>query len=401
MKKYTFLVVLLLNISYSASSQIKEQKEPKIPTVEYKEGIYYLELDGNSAYERGFQHGSALKFVIKRSLRDFETWIEENTTVENAEEVITNFAKNKGYVQSVQDQLPDLFTEFQGIVAGAQVDFDKLFAYQSFDEFYTFLEAANHFKTKEGHCTTIGVFGREDQPNFLTHNNDLPNYHEGAVTVLKIQYPNSDLVILQQTFAGQIGQNGVNNYGVAVGINTIIDMPVSNEGIPVSFNVRKILESKNIAKAIDHLEKVDFGTSMNYLIADREKAITVETWKSNVVVVENENKHYIAHTNHTLQKNAPVLYKIDPNVDDGSFGYTHGRLNLANKELSKSAEKIGFEGLRELKSTRPILNNRPNASSRTIMGTIISIPKKGSPILWTTPDSPNWFDHVKFTFDNE
>jgi len=95
-------------------------------------------LDGKSPYERGVQHGTALKFVIKRSLRDFETWIEENTNVKSAKEVITDFAKNKGYIQSVQDQLPDLFSEFQGIVDGAQVNFDKLFAYQSFDEFYSF-----------------------------------------------------------------------------------------------------------------------------------------------------------------------------------------------------------------------------------------------------------------------
>ena len=396
MKKYTLLFVLLLSTSYSASSQIKETnetKEIKIPTVEYRQGIYYVELNGNTAYERGFQHGRALEFVIKRALQNFENWIAENTTIKVPEEAISDFANGKGYMQSVKDQLPELFNEFQGLVDGAQVDFDKLFSYQSFDEFYSYLEAGDHFKTNEGHCTTTGVFGRENQANFLTHNNDLPSYHEGAVTVLKIKYPNTDLILLQQTFAGQIGQNGVNNYGVAVGINTIIDMPVSTKGIPVSFNVRKILESKNITESLEYLKKVDFGTSMNYLIADRETAIAVETWEDNIVVIDNKKQQYIAHTNHTLQENAPVIYEIDEEVNDSSFGYTHGRLNLANKILGDSANHIDFEGLRELKSTRPILN------SSTIMGTLISIPKKGFPILWTTPGSPNLFSHVKFTFD--
>jgi isopenicillin-N N-acyltransferase-like protein len=393
MKKHTLLFVLLLSISYSAASQIKEPKELKIPVVEYRQGIYYLELDGNTAYERGFQHGAALKFVIKRSLKNFENWIAENTTIKVPEEAIFDFAAGTGYVQSVKDQLPELFNEFQGIVDGAQVDFDKLFTYQSFDEFDSYLEAGNHFKTTEGNCTTTGVFGRENEANFLTHNNDLPSYHENAVTVLKIKNLNSDLVILQQTFAGQMGQNGVNNYGVAVGINTIIDMPVSNKGIPVSFNVRKILESKNIPEALEYLKKVDFGTSMNYLIADREIAIAVETWEDNIEVIDNTKQHYIAHTNHTLQENAPVIFEIDEDENDGSFGYTHERLNLANAVLGGGAKNIDFEGLRELKLTRPILN------SNTIMGTIISIPKKGLPILWTTPGSPNLFGHVKFTFD--
>ncbi|AKP50845.1 C45 family autoproteolytic acyltransferase/hydolase [Cyclobacterium amurskyense] len=390
MKKHTFLFVLLLSVSYSASSQIKEIK---IPTVEFRQGIYYVELNGNTAYERGFQHGRALAFVIKRSLKNFENWIEDNTTIKVPKEAISDFATGKGYIQSVKDQLPELFNEFQGIVDGAQVDFDILFSYQSFDEFYSYLEAGNHFKSNEGHCTTIGVFGRENQANFLTHNNDLPSYHEGAVTVLKIKYPNSDLILLQQTFAGQIGQNGVNSYGVAVGINTIIDMPVSNKGIPVSFNVRKIMESKNITESLEYLKKVDFGTSMNYLIADRETAIAVETWEDNIEAIDNKKQHFIAHTNHTLQENAPVIYEIDKDLNDSSFGHTHRRLNLANEILEDSAYNIDFEGLKELKSTPPILNGS------TIMGTIISIPKEGFPVLWTTPGSPNLFGHVKFTFD--
>ncbi|MBM1108213.1 hypothetical protein JQC67_18820 [Aurantibacter crassamenti] len=390
MKKHTLLVVLLLSIGSTVSSQIKEIK---IPIVEYRQGIYYLELDGNTAYERGFQQGKALEFVIKNSLMNFENWIADKTAIKVPEEAISDFATSSGYIESTKNQLPELFNEFQGIVDGAQVDFNTLFTYQSFDEFYSYLEAGNHFKKNEGNCTTTGVFGRENQANFLTHNNDLPSYHEDAVTILKIKYPNSGLVILQQTFAGQIGQNGVNNYGVAVGINTIIDMPVSTKGLPVSFNVRKILESKNITESLEYLKKVDFGTSMNYLIADRETAITVETWEDNIEVIDNKKQQYIAHTNHTLQENAPVIYEIDEDSNDSSFGYTHARLNLANETLGDSANTIDFEGLRELKSTRPILNKS------TIMGTIIRIPKKGFPILWTTPGSPNTFNHVKFTFD--
>jgi isopenicillin-N N-acyltransferase-like protein len=392
MKKNITLIFLTLSISFTTYSQTMKNKEIKTPTVEYRQGIYYLELESITSYERGYQHGAALKFVIKKSLKNFENWIKENTTIKIPEEAISEFTNNNRYIQSVKVQLPELFNEFQGIVDGAQVNFDKLFAYQSFDEFYSYLEAGNHFKTNEGNCTTTGVFGRKNKANFLTHNNDLPSYHEDAVTILKIKYPNSDLVILQQTFAGQIGQNGVNNYGVAVGINTIMDLPISNKGIPVSFNVRKILESKNSSDAVEYLKEVNFGTSMNYLIADREIAISVETWEDNIEVIDNKKQQYIAHTNHTLQENAPVIYEIDADANDSSFGYTHGRLNLANEVLEDKANNIGFEGLQNLKTTRPILN------SSTIMGTIISIPKKGFPILWTTGGSPDIFHHVKFTF---
>ncbi|PKB00384.1 acyl-CoA:6-aminopenicillanic acid acyl transferase [Flavobacteriaceae bacterium MAR_2009_75] len=392
MKNFITLLFLTLSTSFTAFSQTLKNKEINIPAVEYRQGIYYLELDSSTPYERGYQHGAALQFVIKKALKNFETWIKENTSVKIPEEAISDFTTNRRYIQSVKAQLPELFNEFQGIVDGAQVNFDQLFAYQSFDEFYSYLEAGNHFKTNEGNCTTTGVFGRKNKANYLTHNNDLPSYHEDAVTILKIKYPNSDVVILQQTFAGQIAQNGVNNYGVAVGINTIIDLPVSNTGIPVSFNIRKILESKNSAEALEYLKEVHFGTSMNYLIADREIAISVETWEDTLKVIDHKNRQYIAHTNHTLQENAAVIYEIDADVNDSNFGFTHGRLKLANQILEAEANNIDFEGLQKLKTTRPILNGS------TLMGTIIRIPKKGFPVLWTTGGSPTIFHHVKFTF---
>jgi len=97
--------------------------------------------------------------------------------------------------------------------------------------------------------------------------------------VLHIKLNNSDLEILQSTFAGQIGQNGVNNKGVAVGINTLANLP-GGDGFPVLFNVRKILECSNIAEAIANLQNTRFAQAMNYMIGDRELVVSVETWES-------------------------------------------------------------------------------------------------------------------------
>ncbi|WP_420582786.1 C45 family autoproteolytic acyltransferase/hydolase [Reichenbachiella sp.] len=390
-----FIMVGLINFSYA-------QEEPidniKIPKVEYRGGIYYLELDAETPYKRGYQHGKALNFIINKKIRDFKEWLRENAGITEPDKMIQEFAKNTGHINTVKELVPDLYQEMEGIAKGANVDFNELFLYQSFDELFLFLMKSGSIKFGDGHCTTTGVYGRKNLPNYVTHNNDIPTYHEGAVTVLKIRYPNSDLVILQQTFAGQIGQNGVNNYGVAVGINTIADLPTSDQGIPVSFNVRKILESKNRTKAVDYLNTVHFGTAMNYMIADREKVISVETWKDTVVVVDNYKNNYAVHTNHTLQENAPVAFKMDANMGGGSYGYTFERLELAEKTLKSERNTINFESIKKLKTTRPILVNPGSATGRTLQCMIVEIPKKGNPILFTTPDSPNWFTHVKFEF---
>jgi hypothetical protein len=37
-------------------------------------GIYYLVLDGETPFERGYQHGTALEFPIRKALRQFRAW---------------------------------------------------------------------------------------------------------------------------------------------------------------------------------------------------------------------------------------------------------------------------------------------------------------------------------------
>ena len=396
-RNVNLMMIVLIGLSVSGNAQQNSSDDMDIPKVEYRGGIYYLELDAETPYRRGFQHGAALKFVINRTLLQFEQWLEDNANIEEPGKMIKDFARTTGHIATVKEQMPDLYEEMKGIADGADVDFDELFVYQSFDELFLFLLKSGSIDFANGHCTTTGIYGRKGLPNYLTHNNDIPTYHVGGVTVLKISYPDSDLVILQQTFAGQIGQNGVNNYGVSVGVNTIADLPITDYGIPVSFHVRRILESRNVEEAVDYLDGSVFGTSMNYMIGDREKVISVETWEESAAVLDIED-NYLAHTNHTLQKDAPVTFEMDASSGGGSYGFTHERLALANKTLEESENYIQFEDLRALKTTRPILVNPGSPTGRTLMCTIIEIPSQGAPVLYTTPDSPNWFEHVKFEF---
>ena len=374
------------------------QQIPDIPKVEYRGGIYYLVLDGETPYARGYQHGKALSFPINLALRNFKEWLRANANIKEPEKMIQEFISNTNYIQSVKTALPGLYEEMQGISEGSGVDFNELFVYQSFDELFLFLMKSGSLDQADGHCTTTGIYGREGKPNFVTHNNDIPTYHEAVGTVLHIKYPDSDLEILQATFAGQIGQNGVNNRGVAVGINTLADLPVSDDGLPVSFNVRKILESKDRHEAIAYLKSNKFGTAMNYTIGDREKVVSVETWGNNAVVLDNYPDKVVAHTNHTLQEGVPVTFKMDASSGGGSYGFTHQRLKLAIDTLSSSPDTVTLEDISKLKSTRPILVNPGKPTGRTLMSMIAVIPQKGNPVLYNTPDSPNWFEHVKFEF---
>lgn len=395
----TLLIIGVFSMQ-DTSAQDHDVSKITIPKVESRGGVYYLVLDGKTPYARGYQHGKALKFPITMALRNFTEWLRANAGIKDPEEMIQDFAQSTGYIASAKKQVPDLVTEMQGIADGAGVDFNELFVYQSFDELFLFLMQSGAMDRANGHCTTTAVYGRKGLPNYVTHNNDIPTYHEAMGTVLHIKYPDSDLEILQGTFAGQIAQNGVNNRGLGVGINTVADLAKTQSGLPVSFNVRKILECRDRNEAIKYLGGIQAGTAMNYLLCDRERAVSIETWEDNAKVVDVFAGNYAVHSNHALHKGAPVTFKMDASSGGGSYGFTHQRLELGLKIMKEKAATMTFAGVREMMSTRPILVYPGKPTGRTHQSMIVEIPKTGSPALYTTPDSPNRFGHVKFTFDD-
>ena len=369
-----------------------------VPTVEYRGGIYYFVLDGKTPHERGYQHGVALEFPIKKALRQFRLWIRNNVGLAEPEAMIQDFAVNTTYLSSVQNDVPDLYEEMQGIAHGSGVDLNQLFVYQSFDEFFVFLlhSCSLDIGTTD-HCTTAGIYGRADKANYVGHNNDIPTYHEEVVSVLHIKYPNSDMEILQSTFAGQLAQNGVNNRGVAVGINTLANLP-GGDGLPVSFNVRKILESANVDEAVAYLEQARFAQAMNYLIGDREKVVSVETWQESATVLDFYEGTFAVHTNHSLGKDTPKTFEMTPEMGGGSYGFSQERLALGLEHLGSNIADITLEEFQQLFRTRPILVHPGKPTGRTLMNFVAEIPQEGSPVLYLTPDSPNMFSHARFMF---
>lgn len=374
------------------------RRSPAIPNVAYRGGVYYLVLDGETAYARGFQHGKALSFPVQLALRHFKGWLKTHTSIVDPENLMKEFVARTGYIQSAQSQAPDLYEEMQGIAAGAGIDFRELFCYQSFDELTLYLLQAGLLSLAGDHCTCTGLYGRSGKPNILSHNNDLPTYHEGLGTVLHITLPDSDLEILQGTFAGQIGQNGVNNRGVAVAMNTILDLPLSEEGVPASFHVRRMLECEDRHAAIAYLRSQSFGTAMNYLIGDREKIVSVETWESNVAVLDHYPEKVVVHTNHTLQQEAPMTLDVRAVEDGPSLALTHERLAMALEALSVDPEGMTVESIKQLKGKAPICYHSDDPPARTMMSMIVEIPQQGDPLMYTTPDAPDRCERVKFEF---
>jgi isopenicillin-N N-acyltransferase-like protein len=284
-----------------------------------------------------------------------------------------------------------------GIAEGAAVDMHELFVYQGFDEFFAHLiQSGTLDPSIVGHGTTAAVRGGADHPNLVGHNNDVPSYHEELVSVLHIKEEGSDQEILQGTFAGQIAQNGVNNRGLGVGINTLMDLP-AGDGLPASFHVRRLLGCGDLDEAISYLQSANFSQATNYTIADRSRVACVETHQRNAVVLDIFDGDFAIHTSHSLQPDAPSTSVITAKSQGASPALTLERLELAQK-LIWNVDTMALRGFQQLFRTRPILVHPGKPTGRTLMNTIAEIPAGANPTLHVTPGSPNLDEHVPFGF---
>lgn len=389
------LIAIIILMITGFTTNVKE--DIQIPEVTKHDGIYYLTIDGKTPYAKGFQHGTALKDVIEQSMVEFDNWISSHSDYKNSEEMAADFINKTEYLEDVKTHTPALYAELIGMADGSEISLEILFLYNSLDEYLAFLMEQTTNAKQVAHCTTTGVFGRANKPNFVTHNNDLMSIFSNKVVVSKIIDSQKKVTIMQTSFAGVFAQNGVNNYGVAVGCNILVDLERNHNGLPVAFNNRKILETKNIREAKEYLQSVPSAQAMNYMIGDRDQVISFEvTGNGNVYDVTNFEEGYTVHTNHTLNKNAKKVRDITSSQP--STAKTVERLEKAESVLAKNHTTIDTQGIKNLKSTKPIRINEQGSISQTIESVIMEIPKTGKPILYVTNGLPNGDNYVKFEF---
>jgi len=189
----------------------------------------------------------------------------------------------------------------------------------------------------------------------------------------------------------------VTSEGEVVGINTLANLP-AGDGLPVSFHVRKILESGSVEAAIAYLKQARFAQAMNYMIGDRNRVVSVESWRANALVLDIFPGTYAVHTNHSLGETTPKTFQMTDEMGGGSYGFTVERQLLARDLLSQDTAGVTLETFQQMFRTRPILVHPGKPTGRTLMSMVAVIPKQGNPILYLTPDSPSLFRHARFTF---
>jgi isopenicillin-N N-acyltransferase like protein len=276
------LSVLILSIlSYTAYAQ---------------QDIREISLSG-SGYELGFQHGT----LLKKEIGELVEKMKQSTFIskEEAEQVLADFNSYANFDESIKKYTPDLYEEIRGIAEGSGQEFRDVMLLNLLDEFwaYTFYKISK----EEHHCSGMGLPSINGSTSYLAQNMDLPTYTAGYQILFRISRTKERPEQLILTYPGLIGLNGMNETGIGVCVNTLLELKASSNGLPVAFIVRRIINSTDQEDLLHFIQTVSHASGQNYILGIRGDVYDFEASANKVVRFDPGNKNgAVYHTNHSI-----------------------------------------------------------------------------------------------------
>lgn len=248
-----------------------------------------------AGYELGLQHGKTLKTEIGEIVTKWK----QNTTRnfgKDAELTLDAFYKQANYDGAIKKYTPDLYEEVRGIADGSEQAFRDILVLNLLDEFWVYIdELYNH------HCSDVGVPSRNGSPSYIAQNMDIESYTDGYQTLIRLERTKDRPEQLILTHPGLIALNGMNEKGVGVVVNTIMQLQASNNGLPVAFVVRRIINSTDKEDLLKFIQEVHHASGQNYIIGIRGEVFDFEASANKVVRFNPENENgTVYHTNHPI-----------------------------------------------------------------------------------------------------
>lgn len=265
-----------------------------------------LDLSG-TPYERGYQHGQALKTLIAANLDSWRADLghfDQNSNTAKAVDAsayLHAFITETAYADTIERYTPTLLDEVKGLADGAEQPFEQLLAFQLMDEEWAFgLRYGLDKPTSK--CTAFAVPASPQGDTSAGQNMDIGSWADGRQTLLRIRPTTQDAPeALVFSIAGALGVNGLNSHGVGITCNTLNQWDYNPEGLPVFFILRTVLEKSSIDEAEAFLRSIPHASGQNYILSSANAVRCFECGGSGVVAYEPAQwQGKIFHTNHPL-----------------------------------------------------------------------------------------------------
>ncbi|MGH2350920.1 MAG: C45 family autoproteolytic acyltransferase/hydrolase, partial [Chloroflexota bacterium] len=172
-----------------------------------------------------------------------------------------------------------------------------------------------------------------------------------------------------------------NEHGLIVLVDALPD-PDRRVGAPRHFVSRALLDLPSIDAAIDHLRTTERGGGWNYLLAQGERIVNVETTATRVVVQEVDGSGTYAHSNHYLDDTL-AADTGDPRPN------SLARLTRALELVSPGMDVAQMKGLLADRQDFPDSICR----ERTIGAFVADTATRQIEVCWGEPDTATWVSY--------
>jgi hypothetical protein len=328
-------------------------------------GVPLLELSG-SPHARGFAHGRALAGRLRGFLDDSLARLGHlHGRPMDLDALRPDIAAHREVVATA---LPDLAEEVDGLAEGLGVDRDAAWLLQ------LRRELLGYSRVTAGDCTTYASV--VDRP-VLAQTVDLNGNLDDQIAVLAVSGPRHRSLVL--SFAGLLGYLGVNDAGIAVGINLVLGGEWK-PGVPPYLAIRHVLDrADSVDQAVGILAGLPLASSRSFMVCGADRLVCVEALGPERRVLEGPE---LVHTNHFLD---PDLAERDGiNVFAGNS--SRRRLEAVRTAGIPAADDTAAH--HRLLSTPPVLvpDNGDIRRERTVAAVVLR-PDLGELRLW--PGDPS------------
>jgi isopenicillin-N N-acyltransferase-like protein len=287
--------------------------------------IRQLRLAGNSP-QRGRLHGSTYASAVREyteervSLVSGGMWSGGTSSREHILEIAESM------VAAHEAFAPDLTEEMAAMAAAAGITVAEAIIVGGFTDFVDAVRAELGVAPEEDTCTAVIVpaAASVDGTGLFGQTWDMHDTATKHIVLFDLQ-PDAGPASLVFTTVGCIGQMGMNEAGVCVGINNLTAAK-GVRGVTWPFVVRKALQQTNLDAAIACVLDAELAGAHNFMLVDAAgRGVNVEAMPQGAVVTEVTHRPFV-HTNHVLDE---VNLAHQAPRDAGLMANSVDRLNRA------------------------------------------------------------------------
>ncbi|MBB33001.1 MAG: hypothetical protein CL455_05070 [Acidimicrobiaceae bacterium] len=292
----------------------------------------------------------------------------------------------------------ELFAELTAIAHGAQISVEEAIIVGGFTDFVDAVRAETGGRIpselQEDDCTAVLVpNNRAGGSGFLAQTWDMHDTATDHVVLLRLQPTNKPAAIIFST-TGCLGQIGMNEHGVAVGINNLTGDD-GKRGVTWTSVVRGMLHEETADAALQVLLQADLAGAHNYLIMDKNgNGFNVEAMPS-IRPIQELSDEPIVHTNHAVAPSAKAVQAARP---EDLLMNSIRRLDRGIELLDKG--DVDTQRLIELTQDQEAICRRPE-QPHLIESSGAAIMRPATKEFWACWGQPSENDYKLIGWDND